>query len=139
MDPKQVPFRHSSGCCSTESDAENVCPTCKLPMESRHLPTRQPKQRTEACRSAAQTKDKIDYPEFVVFVAGSASDPQPLENEFSKRFARDLDCNRIVHFSKVTKKWVYDDGTFHSRCRLEFPAAWLPPGYQTQHVLETEP
>jgi len=128
LDPKQVLFCHNSNCYSTESNPENVGPTCKFLM-----------QRTETYRSVPQTKDNIDNPEFVIFVAGSASDPRPLKNEFSKRFARDLDCNCIVHFSKVTKKWVYDDGTFHSRCRLEFPVAWLPPGYQTQHVLEAQP
>jgi hypothetical protein len=60
-----------------------------------------------------------------VFEAGSGEDPRPLENSFSKRFARDLDCNRIVHYSRILQTWVYDDGTFHSDCRLEFPVEWI--------------
>ncbi len=69
---------------------------------------------------------------YVQFTAGDADDPRPLENEFSKRFARDLDCNRIVHFSKVVKRWVYDDGTFHTGCLLEFPGEWIPLGESTR-------
>jgi hypothetical protein len=61
-----------------------------------------------------------------VFVAGSADDPRPLENEFSKRFARDLDCNRIVHFSRALERWVSDSGQFHTGHLIEFPEAWLP-------------
>jgi hypothetical protein len=61
------------------------------------------------------------------FTAGTAQDPRPLENSFSKRFARDLSCNRIVHFSLILKTWTYDDGTFHSRCLLEFPVEWIRP------------
>lgn len=74
-----------------------------------------------------QAKNTVTFLKFTVFLAGSASDPRPLENEFSKRFARDLTHNVIVHFSGVLRKWTADNGTFHnSGCELEFPKAWLP-------------
>jgi hypothetical protein len=64
--------------------------------------------------------------EFVTFIAGTPADPRPVNNEFCKRFARDLTCNLVVHFSRGVKKWVYDDGTFHTDHLLEFPENWIP-------------
>jgi hypothetical protein len=62
-----------------------------------------------------------------VFQAGGPADPRPASNPLERRFARDLDCNLIVHFSPILKTWVYDDGAFHTGCRLEFPVEWIPP------------
>jgi hypothetical protein len=73
-----------------------------------------------------------------VFVAGSAADPRPVDNKLSERLARDLDHGIIVHFSQVLRKWGYDDGAFHTGCRLEFPVAWLPSDYILSETLEAQ-
>ena len=62
----------------------------------------------------------------LIFVAGSVGDPKPARNEPSKRYARCLTCNRIVHFSRAVMRWVFDDGTFHTGHLVEFPIDWLP-------------
>jgi hypothetical protein len=62
----------------------------------------------------------------VRFRAGSLDDPQPSDNELAKRFGRCLTCNRIVHFSRTLRRWVYDDGTFHTGHLIEFPFEWIP-------------
>ena len=62
----------------------------------------------------------------LTFLAGGVGDPKPARNELSKRYARCLTCNRIVHFSGTVKRWVYDDGTFHTGHLVEFPIDGLP-------------
>jgi hypothetical protein len=59
------------------------------------------------------------------FTAGSHEDPRPESNPLERRFARCMNCNIIVHFSVVLKKWVDDSGRYHSTHTLEFPAEWL--------------
>lgn len=61
----------------------------------------------------------------LIFVAGGSDDPKPAGNELCQRYARCLTCNRIVHFSRTVKSWIYDDGTFHSGHLLEFPIEWI--------------
>jgi hypothetical protein len=71
----------------------------------------------------------------LVFVSGSRDDPQPLASILSRRFARCISHNRIVRFSKVLLKWVYDDGTFHTGCELESPKEWLPNPIANEQAL----
>ncbi len=44
-----------------------------------------------------------------VFQAGSSADPGS-----PGKLGRCLSCNRIVHHSRALRKWVYDNGTFHT-------------------------
>ncbi len=60
------------------------------------------------------------------FIAGDDDDPKPADNELGRRFGPCLTCNRILHFSRIMKCWVYDDGTFHTGHLVEFPAEWIP-------------
>jgi len=60
------------------------------------------------------------------FTAGSASDPRPESNPLERRFARCLNCNLIVQFSRVVRKWTDDGGHFHTSHELETPKEWLP-------------
>lgn len=62
-----------------------------------------------------------------VFRAGSAEDPRLEGNASERRFARCLDCNVIVHYSLILKRWVCDSGRFHTEHMLEFPEEWQRP------------
>lgn len=63
--------------------------------------------------------------EALIFVAGGTDDPRPACNALSKRYARCLTCNRIVHFSRTVERWIFDDGVYHSEHLLEFPIDWI--------------
>lgn len=51
-----------------------------------------------------------------VFRAGSPADPRS-----PSKLGRCLSCNRIVHYSPALRKWVYEDGTFHTNHLIEVP------------------
>ncbi|MGP8069797.1 MAG: hypothetical protein ACLP5V_07900 [Candidatus Bathyarchaeia archaeon] len=89
---------------------------------------------TSKKKQSGSTDSKL--PDMLVFVSGSRDDPQPLAGVPSKRFARCITHNRIVHFSKVLLKWVYEDGSFHTGCQLETPKEWLPNPIENQVALE---
>jgi hypothetical protein len=50
------------------------------------------------------------------FIAGGPDDPRD-----QATIGRCVDCNRIVRYSRVLEKWVYDNGQFHNGHLIEVP------------------
>ncbi len=59
------------------------------------------------------TEPQIKYSRFL---AGGPDDPKP-----EGKLGRCLTCNRIVRYSHILQKWVYDNGQFHTGHEIEVP------------------